>query len=176
MQLLDILNFTERLEALPRTGWLNAGVSPCENISSHVFHVALITMWLCDQVEGVDEACALKMALLHDIGESLIGDLTPESKRLLGDVAHEAERNAVEKIVGTGEWLELWERYHRRECPESKVVKAADVIHLYSKALRYSEQRGANVSEFFTQRPSTGIPSADAVITDIFERWGKTTK
>lgn len=176
MQLLDILKFTERLEALPRTGWLNAGISPCENISSHVFHVALITMWLCDQIEGLDEACALKMALLHDIGESLIGDLTPESKRLLGEKAHQAERNAVQEIVGSGEWLELWERYHRRECMESRVVKAADLIHLYAKALRYSEQRGANVDEFFSKRLTTGIPSADQVIFDIFERWGKTSK
>lgn len=167
--LIRLLELTERLETLPRTGWLIAGISPCESISSHGFQVALTTMWLCEHVDGVDTLRALKMALLHDLGEAVLTDLPPAAKSLLGTSVLVAERAALKKVVGDAPWLELWDAYESRGCLESHIVKAADHIQLLSKALSYKRQRGANVQQFFDKRVTTGIPVADSVIDELHE-------
>jgi len=173
--LVRLLELSERLETLPRTGWLIAGIVPCESISSHGFQVALTTMWLCEHVDGVDTLRAIKMALLHDLGEAVLTDLPPSSKRLLSPLVLSAERTALKEVIGDAppSWFEIWDAYASKECLESRVVKAADHIQMLSKALLYRKQRGADVRQFFEHRVTTGISEVDAVIDRLHERFAE---
>ncbi len=171
--LIDFLQRSERLEALPRTGWLIAGIPNCESVASHSYQVALTALWLADHCDDVvDVAVVLRMALLHDIGEAVMTDLPPNAKALFQDV-HEAESRAVSKVLTDAppHWLAVWQRYEMRECMESRLVKAADLIQLLSKALIYDQQRRGDLKAFFESKPCTGIPYADRVIDTLHMRF-----
>jgi putative hydrolase of HD superfamily len=70
------------LKDLPRTGWIFAK-APHESVADHSFGAAVIALALA-RMEGLnpeDEAALLRRALLHDLHEARIGDLTPSQKR-----------------------------------------------------------------------------------------------
>lgn len=74
---LEFLATTSRLKHLPRTGWVRVGVpGPVEPVAGHMYRLALLVM-LMPQEAGLNRDKAIKMALAHDIAESLVGDITP---------------------------------------------------------------------------------------------------
>lgn len=68
-----------RLKSTPRTGWLHRGIPPdqTESVADHSFRVAVLTWLASSEVEGLDRNRAIKLALLHDLAESITGDITP---------------------------------------------------------------------------------------------------
>lgn len=96
--LLDLL----ALDRLPRTGWLLAGVEPAESITDHALGTALVALALGPRVEPpLDVDRAVSLAVLHDAGEALLGDLPRPGARLLPDGAkHEAEGAAADRLLG----------------------------------------------------------------------------
>lgn len=96
------------------------------NDLEHCVRVAF-TALLISRMEGekVDEGIILKMALVHDLAESLTGDLTPVQKRyLIVD-----EDRAVDDMFGDtlfADFIPLINRYKERVCKESQYVKDAD--------------------------------------------------
>ena len=72
------------LKHLPRTGWKRMN-APLESVADHSFGVAIIALVLA-KMEGLsssDESILLKRALLHDLHEVKIGDLTPGEKKAI---------------------------------------------------------------------------------------------
>ena len=66
------------LKTKPRRGWQKKlGIKKPESVADHVYSVAAIAMILADS-KNLDSAKILKMALLHDLAESITGDLTPD--------------------------------------------------------------------------------------------------
>ena len=63
------------LKALPRAGWLHAGVEQPESVAAHSWGVAWLVLALCP--EGVDLGRALAIAVVHDLAEVRVGDITP---------------------------------------------------------------------------------------------------
>ena len=65
------------LKKLPRMGWL-IEKAPHESLADHSFGAAIIALALA-RMEGLgeaEEAALVRRALLHDLHESRIGDLT----------------------------------------------------------------------------------------------------
>lgn len=58
-----------------RTGWLKAGVPRVESVADHSYRAALLALVLPES--GVDRVRCMKMALVHDLAESIVGDITP---------------------------------------------------------------------------------------------------
>ncbi|WP_457743107.1 HD domain-containing protein, partial [Thermococcus sp.] len=85
--MLDLLLELGNLKRLPRTGWLLRGVPNPESIADHSFRVALITLFLADELKArgveVNTEKALKIALLHDIGETRITDIPKSAQYYL---------------------------------------------------------------------------------------------
>ena len=74
--LLRLISRIQRLEDLPRTGWVVSGVPNPESIAAHSYEVAVIALWLAESIDDeVDVAHVLKIALLHDVGEALTTDI-----------------------------------------------------------------------------------------------------
>lgn len=145
----------QRLEALPRSGWLVSGVTTPESVAAHSYEVAVIAMWIADEVGGVDVERVLRMALLHDVGEALVTDIPTPTKRLIGEVAvHDAERRAAAAILSDApsDWLQYVDAYEERATIEARIVKAADVIQMLAKALTYDRTRRGDVERFFRPR------------------------
>ena len=101
------------------------------NDLEHSVRVAF-TALLISRMEGkeVDEGMVFKMALVHDLAESLTGDLTPVQKRYL----KVDEDRAVEDMFGDtsfADFIPLISRYKERKCLESQYVKDADNLDVH---------------------------------------------
>ncbi|KAH6714550.1 HD domain-containing protein [Leptodontidium sp. MPI-SDFR-AT-0119] len=70
---LPYLHLMDVLKHLPRTGWLRTIEHP-ESVASHMYRMALIAM---TAPKGLDRDKCIKLAISHDMGEALAGDLTP---------------------------------------------------------------------------------------------------
>lgn len=51
------------------------GVDNAETVACHMYRVALMAMVLRDN--GLDVARCVQMALVHDLAEAIVGDITP---------------------------------------------------------------------------------------------------
>ncbi|KYH37822.1 MAG: metal dependent phosphohydrolase [Candidatus Bathyarchaeota archaeon B23] len=142
--LLRLLRAAGRLKRTLRRGWVRAGVPHPESVAEHSYRAALLAMLLAD-LEGVDCERALRMALLHDLPESEVGDLTPEEKRRLGEDHLRGEEEAMQLLLSglprplAEEYLDLWREYRRRESPEAVIVHQADRLEMILQALEYEE-------------------------------------
>lgn len=177
-ELLRMLSRAERLERMPRTGWLVAGVQQPESVAAHSWEVALVALWLADNVDqAVDPERVLRIALLHDIGEALLTDLPRPVKHLVGyEAVDRAESEAVETILGAlGEgWTDPAEAYRRQEEPEARLVKAADRIQMMAKSLAYDSRQAGDVERFWTSRDGFddyGFPLVGEVFDRLRDHW-----
>ncbi|KAG5438151.1 hypothetical protein PCANB_003002 [Pneumocystis canis] len=76
--ILPFLHILENLKTTPRTGWLKFKIENPESIASHIYRVSIISM-LCT-ISSINRDKCIKMALIHDMAESLVGDITPFDK------------------------------------------------------------------------------------------------
>lgn len=137
------------LKELARAGWDRVGVTDPESVAAHSWGVAWLVLALCP--EGVDRGRALAMAVLHDLPEVRIGDLTPHddvpatTKRA---AEHDALRTLVAALPRADELLELWREYEHGSSPEGRFVKACDRLDMALQAERYREAQGVETGEF----------------------------
>lgn len=142
------------LKLLPRTGWLQRGVSPAESVAEHTFGVALLALALADAAPGVERGRLLALALLHDLAEALLGDMPAAARRHLGAAAkHRAEHSAMAEILaglpGGDEHLALWEEYAAGASREARLVKGLDRLEMLAQALAYERAGNRALAEFW---------------------------
>ena len=126
-----------------------------ESVAEHSFYVTYFTTILLHLLkkteEPVDEARALKIALVHDMEEAFSGDiLTPfkhYNDEILGairkvnrDMIPMAFENLPEEL--SKEMINLWLEDAEQSSKEGQVVKLADKISLISKC--YEETKVGN--------------------------------
>ncbi|XP_076359876.1 5'-deoxynucleotidase HDDC2 isoform X5 [Tachypleus tridentatus] len=86
----------------------------------------------------------IKMALVHDMAECIVGDITPWCG-ISKEEKHQQERDAMDKLCKlagdqTGqEILELWEEYSQQTTAESKAVKDLDKFDMLLQAFEYEK-------------------------------------
>lgn len=138
--LIRFLKLAGRLKKEPRRGWvIRAGVAKPESVGDHTFRTALTAMILGD-MRGLDTEKMVKMALLHDIGEALIGDLTPL------DSGKDKEAHAVGEILENlpeglrSRYLELWRELHDGSSTEARLVADIDRFEMALQASEYEEE------------------------------------
>jgi putative hydrolase of HD superfamily len=143
------------LKQLYRQGWLRRGIprERCESVAEHSFAVALLALLLADvQAPGLDLSKALRMALLHDLGEIYAGDLTPADAVSAGE-KHRLEEQAVvqvlAKLPGGAAHVALWQEYERGASPEARYIRQVDRLEMALQASVYESQGLADLAEFF---------------------------
>lgn len=99
-----------------------------QNLTEHTLRVLWIALVLA-KYEGItDTAKVIKMAIIHDVGESRSVDVNYVSRQY----ADRHEKNAItDTLAGTAlreEFLPVWEEYERKDCREAQVVKDADYL------------------------------------------------
>ena len=137
------------LKDLPRAGWVNAGVENPESVAAHSWGVAWLAAVLCPK--GVDRGVATTIAVIHDVAEVRVGDITPEDGVDAGEksrVEHEATAQILAVLGGDESLLELWLDYERERTPEGRFVKACDKLDMALQASVYSENQNLDLSEF----------------------------
>ena len=104
------------LKALLRSGWIAHGIPDPESVASHSWNLSLLVVMMLPP--ELDLALALKYAILHDLPEIDVGDITPAD----GVSPHEKSRRehaAMEQICHSlprgHALLDCWLEYERRE-------------------------------------------------------------
>ena len=164
--LLPLLHAMEALKHLPRTGWVDREVEAPESVAAHSWRLAMMA-WLIADMQGLDGARAMRIAMVHDLPEVLTGDSTPfdeyadtpeERRRLASSppehggwrntatraAKHARERAALEKmLIGVPELAATavraaWEDYDAGDSPEARLVGQLDTLEAYLQGLEYA--------------------------------------
>lgn len=126
-----------KLKRIKRQGWLDAGIPEgvAESVADHSFRVAFIAAFLAPS-DSLDALKMVRMALVHDLAEAEVGDLTPRSgvtqerkSRLEGEAIRRLENERI---------LSLWKEYEEGESPEARLVHEADVLERVLQAKQYA--------------------------------------
>lgn len=143
---LDALLTAYALKDETRTGWDLRGVREPESVAAHSWGVALLCLRYADAA-GVDADRALRMAVVHDVGEAVVGDLPTRADPAAED--HDPaektrrERDAVEELsTGLGDDLRaLWGAYEARDSDVARFVKDMDLVDSCAQAVVYERER-----------------------------------
>lgn len=73
---LEFMLIVGRLKANKRTGWVLRGVPGPESIADHMYRMAILSFLLPENT-GLRRDHCIKLSLVHDLAESLVGDITP---------------------------------------------------------------------------------------------------
>jgi putative hydrolase of HD superfamily len=162
VHLLDRENSTPLIEAwfeivhlkqVYRKGWLERGIAPelCESVADHTFGNAMLCVLLLDQHPELDAGRVLKLALVHDIGEAYVGDITPNDNVAPEDKRQresEAIQTIFEKLPNGGQLIAHWHEYEAQETAEAKFVKQIDRFEFAMQASVYEHQGIVDASAF----------------------------
>lgn len=142
-RLLEILLEANELKAIPRMGWRVRGIREGESVAEHSYAVALASMIIADRMDTpVDREKLLKIALLHDLPEHMLGDIHAPAGKLLGeDVKEAAELRILEQLFDGlpdgDEYVELWKEFSERSSVEGRLVRAIDKLEMFTQAYQY---------------------------------------
>ncbi|OWY90876.1 Hydrolase-HD superfamily protein [Phytophthora megakarya] len=141
---IEFLRLCGRLKTLKRTGWVNNKVALPESVADHMYRMSMCCMLLDDANETVNRSKqCIKMAIVHDLAESLVGDITPHDG--VADVdKHRMEKEALDEICSTlkdtssaEEIRSLWNEYEAGSTEEAKIVKDFDKFEMILQADDY---------------------------------------
>ncbi len=131
-----------RLKALYRQGWLQRKVleDKTESVADHSFGVAMLALLLCPS--ELDKLKVLEIALLHETGECIVGDLTPWDN-LTDEEKSQMEKVAVikilEKLPDGKRLISLWEEFEYETSEEGRFVRQLDKLEMGLQAEVYAK-------------------------------------
>jgi putative hydrolase of HD superfamily len=160
-----------RLKRLYRQGWLKRGLPAelCESVAEHSFGTALLALLVLGKgAGGVDGTRAALLALVHELGESYAGDITPvdgvsrEDKLAL---ERAAILRALEGHPDVGWFLGLWEEFESGSSPEARFVRELDRLEMGLQAALHDAEGQGGMPEFFeSARRSVRDPRLSALL------------
>lgn len=154
------------LKDVARSGWLRVGVERPESVAAHSWGMALLALALCPPELNLGRVLAL--AVLHDLPEVRVGDLTPYDGVSREEKARR-ELEAARALLGERpDLLEIWAEYVENRSPEARFVHALDRLDMAFQALRYAAE-GAPTAEFL-ESARRGTPAELFALVERLER------
>ncbi|XP_072377530.1 5'-deoxynucleotidase HDDC2 [Diabrotica undecimpunctata] len=154
----DVLKFLDLINILKhssRRGWELCHVNNHEQIAGHMYAMGIMTFLLGNESK-LDRFKCLQLALVHDLAECIVGDITPHDN-ITEDKKHQMEDEAMKELtsyvgseVGTLIYS-LYKEYEAKETQEAKFVKDLDRFDMLFTAAHYESRDGTprKLQEFF---------------------------
>ncbi|MDE1725103.1 MAG: HD domain-containing protein [Thaumarchaeota archaeon] len=142
--LFDFFYLVTELKKVPRSGWKNkVGIKHPESVADHSYGTAVMAMVLAD-LHNLDTEKIVKMALLHDLAESITGDFMPDeiSKENKKAAEEEAMKEILSKIPPgvANQYAALWKEYSELQTEESILLHDVDKLEMAIQAVKYSSE------------------------------------
>ncbi len=159
----------QELKRVKRTGWIDRGVPPAdvESVADHSYLTALIAWITALDNPDLDATRVLKLAIIHDLAEAIVGDAPPyaadevpdpsdvEALTAFFSVRHvrspeaqaakkTAEATAFASMTANlpqpirDELTSLWDEYEEQETDEARYVKNTDTLEAYLQSRHYA--------------------------------------
>jgi putative hydrolases of HD superfamily len=186
--LLTLFRTLGKMKTTPRTGWLDRGIpaEETESVADHTLLTALIAWTLALDDPSLDADRVLKLAMVHDIAEAVVGDIPPYAPEDIPDSSnpdalraffsvrrtatpeaearkHAAEQSAAAELFGmlpervATELRALWQEYEARATPEARFVKDVDRLEAFLQSRAYARAHPDAPLEGFTDMAVTAI-------------------
>ncbi|MCE4613226.1 MAG: HD family hydrolase [Desulfurococcales archaeon] len=139
----SIPRIVEALSMLARTGWMLRGIPPqvAETVAEHTFAASLVSLDLSLKLSRkgirVDPYRAASIALIHDLAESIIGDIPKAGIRSLEEVKERVENEAFKTEI-PATLYPLFEEYQEASTLEAIIARIADQVATLLKASHYA--------------------------------------
>jgi putative hydrolase of HD superfamily len=143
-QLLNLVSFFRivcNLKTIKRSGWIHkSNITSPESVADHSYSMCLMSMILAE-IMNLDSGHIMKMVIIHDLAESMVGDHMPdnissEEKRLLED---KAMKKIISKLPTSLRkiYLDFWNEYNNNITLNSKFVHNMDKLEMALQAKEY---------------------------------------
>lgn len=140
----DLVSFFRvvcNLKKIKRSGWIHkSNISSPESVADHSYSMCMMSMVLSEIID-LDTEHIMKMANLHDLAESFVGDNMPdkisyEEKVLLED---KAMKKIISKLPAflRGKYLDIWNEYIDNSTVSAKFVHNMDKLEMALQAKEY---------------------------------------
>ncbi|EDO19439.1 hypothetical protein Kpol_1002p87 [Vanderwaltozyma polyspora DSM 70294] len=176
---MAFLNVVQLLKIQKRTGWLDFGINECESISDHMYRMGITSMMIKDPKVNKD-AC-VRIALVHDLAESLVGDITPNDP-VGKDEKHRRELDTINYLCDTfiakyneeaaRQVLDDWLAYENVSTLEARYVKDIDKFEMLVQCFEYEKKYNAakNLDQFWSAMSSIKTDEVKSWADDLFKR------
>jgi putative hydrolases of HD superfamily len=179
---ISFFHYLERLKIEKREGWRRFDVQHGESIADHMYRMSLMTMLAPPALTSkLDVPRCTKMALVHDMAEGLVGDLTPvdnvpkpEKSRREAETMDWVANSLLGKVHGGIPGKDLraaWQEYEDSVTPESLFVHDIDKIELILQMVEYERVSNCetDLSEFSHVATRISLPEMKAWAQEILD-------
>jgi putative hydrolase of HD superfamily len=153
---VDFMDIVGKSKKLLRSGWINEKIKDPESVAEHSFRVSVLAMVISDSL-GLDKEKLIKMALIHDLGEVITGDIVWSSGNII-DIKKRTEKEKMEKLglekifkilENSDEYKKIFEEMIERSSEEAKIFWQIDKLEMAMQALEYERDEYKNLEKFF---------------------------
>ncbi|KAF2763076.1 hypothetical protein EJ05DRAFT_495917 [Pseudovirgaria hyperparasitica] len=178
---IPFFHILERLKTTKRAGWRRFGLEDAESISDHMYRMSILTMLAPPSLSSrVNIPHCTRMALVHDMAEALVGDITPvdgiskpeKSRRESETMDYICQRllGSVPGLSGT-EIRQIWQEYEDDRTLEATYVHDIDKMELLLQMVEYerSQEGRVDLGEFTWVSTRIKLPEVKSWCEAVFE-------
>lgn len=185
---MDFYLLATNLKYKIRSGWdknhWNINSDRLESVAEHVYGTCILALSLDSQFDlGLDINKALKMLVLHEIGEVLIGDITPFDNITPLEKAN-IEHKAMQEVLGDldkkEEYFNLLLEFDERKTKEAKFAYLCDKMEADIQSKVYQDkgyQRDLNDQNdnivFTSDRVKNAMENGAKTVFDVWYMYDK---
>ena len=138
-----------RLKQVVRAGWTRFPIENPESVAAHSWGMALTALLTCPP--ELDREKVITLALIHDLAEVIVGDITPFDGVSKEDKRVQEEQALAEMLCNhprSDELQSMWQEVEDRTTPEGQFVSDLDKLDMGLQAEIYEQDSNINLNEF----------------------------
>lgn len=150
----NIFEFYQRvleLKKIKRSGWIKRDVNKPESDADHSWGLALLGYVISKKL-GLNSEVVMIQSLIHEIGEVVAGDITPNDG-ILAEEKYRIEFNAAQELLSVidknGYLFELWRDFEEERTKEGRLVKQLDKLEMMYQVYNYEVEQDMNMNDFY---------------------------
>ncbi|KAI9374044.1 HD domain-containing protein [Aspergillus egyptiacus] len=167
---VPFFHLLERLKTTKREGWRRFDINHGESISDHMYRMSIMTMLAPPSLASrLDLPRCMKMALVHDMAESLVGDITPvdpikkteKARReaaVMEYISKTLLRGVPSGMLAGDDILAVFNEYEANETLEAQFVHDVDKMELLLQMVEYERSYEIDLAEFLNVSNRIHLP------------------